>query len=103
MLSNYSYEELMYFGSDKERQRLKRQIIENSTMYWHSPRQILEKMNLNEAKKIVKKNNGIVKGDKRTRFVWIYAYVQVVLLAFDEFASYSRLNDDVLHEIQAYL
>ena len=56
-----------------------------------------------ELKVLVKKNHGTVKGDKRRRQSWVYAYIDTVLLGFNTFAVVSSLNDDLLRLIRKFL
>jgi hypothetical protein len=58
---------------------------------------------MKELKVLVKKNYGTVKGDKRRRQSWVYAYIDTVLLGFNTFAVRSQLTDDLLCEIRKYL
>ena len=58
---------------------------------------------LKQLKVLVKKNYGVVKGDKRRRQSCVYAYIDSVLLGFNTFAVFSDLNDDLLREIRKYL
>lgn len=52
---------------------------------------------------IVKKHNKIVRGDKTQRHVWVFAYIELILMGFNTFAVVSKLNDDILREIRAFL
>ena len=52
---------------------------------------------------LVKKNHGTVKGDKRIKLSWVYAYIDTILLGFNTFAVRSNLNGDILREIRKFL
>lgn len=58
---------------------------------------------MKQLKVLVKKNYGVVKGDKRLRQSWVYAYIDTFLLGFNTFAVFSHLNDDLLREIRKFL
>ena len=67
---------------------------------------VIEKLvpfTMKQLKVLVKKNYGVVKGDKRRRQSWVYAYIDTVLLGFNTFAIFSDLNDDLSREIRKFL
>ena len=44
-----------------------------------------------------------VKGDITKRHTWVYAYIDTILLGFDTFAGFTKLNNDLLCEIRTFL
>ena len=67
---------------------------------------VVEKLvhyNISELKSIVRKNHGVVMGDKRLRATWVNAFINTILYGFNTFAIKSDLPHEMLCEIRKFL
>jgi hypothetical protein len=64
---------------------------------------IMDKYKINEIKKLVYKNHGIVQGNKSLKKNWANALLYTRRYAFNTFALRSNISDDVLRNINKYV